>query len=134
MIQCSSASDLQRREETENVPNELLDFLHVMLLGEEGLDLDQQFLLDDVWHKLPTFGSDCPDQLLLGDILKTLLFNHLLCMKFQLLPPARLYQPIPEVLLQPLLLPGLHQSLLNCRLYRGIHGRQSANSVQISCR
>ena len=73
----------------------MLDFLHVMLLGEEGLDLDQQFLLDDVWHKLPTFGSDCPDllnflinfkvnyfinvsyQLLLGDILKTLLFNHL---------------------------------------------------------
>ena len=40
--------------------NELLDFLHVMLLGEEGLDLDQQLLLDHVWHKLSTFGSDCP--------------------------------------------------------------------------
>ena len=116
-------------------------------------------------------------QLLLGDILETLLFNHLewgrwntnwywillwkphmhgqvrmnlcwkiekhlFCMKFQLLPPAWLNQPIPdiqllseggeksdcfqpEVLLQPLLLSGLHQSLLNCRLYRGIHGSQS---------
>ena len=62
MIQCSQersprrASDLQRRDETQNVPN---NFLHVMLLGEEGLDLDQQLLLDHIWHKLPTLGSDC---------------------------------------------------------------------------
>ena len=70
-----------------------------MLLGEEGLDLDQQLLLDHIWHKLPTLGSDCSHlfdviqvtdwltfvrhykngsyQLLLGDILKALLFNHL---------------------------------------------------------
>ena len=40
--------------------NELFDFLHVMLLGEEGLDLDQQLLLDHVWHQLSTFGGDYP--------------------------------------------------------------------------
>ena len=34
------------------------------------------------------------------------------------------------MLLQPLLLPGLHQSLLNCCLYRGIHGSQRSERLQ----
>ena len=50
-------------EETEMFLTNWLNFLHVMLLGEEGLDLDQQFLLDHIWHKLPTLGSDCPNLL-----------------------------------------------------------------------
>ena len=36
----------------------------------------------------------------------------------------------PEVLLQPLFLPGLHQSLLNCGLHRGIHGSQQSADLK----
>ena len=83
-----------------------------MLLSKERLDFDQQLLLHHVGDEDAALGGDLLDEVLVLDVVEAPGPDDLPGVQLELLPPARLCEPRPQVLLEPLLLPGLHRFLL----------------------